>query len=240
MGLPQKARNVVPAETLRFPDAFARVRSFMTEHPQVPFQIIEDWYPEIQQKISGPFPSAPDRKRSLQTWIFVLDQFKEGQLRAYVCDPGNPKTRRAVPSSGWFIPRGLNFGMSDYLSESWEDVPGPWESTVIAGERQPIFLDRAEFDLWFQRTFAEKNSGKKNPVAASAVQPDRPVRTTDRAHRLVAVKAAIESLYGTAGPPAGLMADSRDKQINAWLEEHGLQPVKRSTIQRALRRRTGD
>lgn len=149
-----------------------------------------------------------------------------GDLISYVRDGRTGETLQLAPTGwetpDWYIPRGIHSShVDDFMT------PGP-TGTVIDGARRPVFLIRTKFEEWFRHQ-GFMGSPNASPSSEGLITNKRTPR-----HRRDATKEAIMALWGPDGLRAGLMAPQRDKTINDWLNEKGLQPVGARTIRRAF------
>lgn len=253
-GLPPWANDAVPLNSIGLSRVFRMVANALASRPDLPITtdpvllgILET---DIERKTGisfsdyarlTPEPYVEDMKAN----VFFRGRLSRGELVALVRDPGTGETLKLPPGS-WIPWRWIETGhiepgiFFDHVHIDEPHNPGP-SGTLIRGEIRPVFFHQEEFGLWYQSVFGEVlnliegTSAALTRVAAPEVRPTTPDhRANVTARRRVAIKLALDKLYGVDGPPVGLSANERDRAINEWLAKNGRSKVSEATIRRAL------
>lgn len=240
----------IPLNAIRLGGAFTALFDAIQENPRIAAEHLDPRYLSTLERLRETDSASPNLLSDEVDFHYadraanflIRDALTAGRLTACVRDPDFGEVLQ-LTSSDWVPLEWLKdeaemppYGMlSDFINEDFsvasenpfDFIWGPSGST-IRGFRRPVFFMREQFDKWMDRIVGTRNRGDGHSGMTAEQQDSR------KAHRRLAVKKAITSLWGKDGPPAGMMAAKRDMAINDWLRERGLQGVGELTVRRAL------
>ena len=176
-----RADDPIPVNAIRLTDAYERVLDAVDAHPEI--------LPEFDVDLLELLAKSRDKEREIQDpdvfdkeleefWyrkkevnIFLRKQLEEKKLVACVRDPETGDILQ-LSSDGWIpdrwtdeIPSGI---WSDYVHPDDYEYLGP-PGTLIRGALRPVFLQRADFDRWFETTCKSRvHKGRGRPVGSGS------------------------------------------------------------------------
>jgi hypothetical protein len=238
-----RAEDAIPKAAISLTDAYGCVLNVVSNHPELLPKFGEEWSDALEksreeERKAQHDPETFDQEleeewhRRKEANLFLRLQIEAAELVACVRDPqtGDVLQLRSddwIPSE-WddYIPPGI---WTDFVIPDDYEAPGP-NGSLIRGALRPVFFMRDEFEAWFKEAFAGTE-----PIATIS-EPNLKFEKLNRgrAHYQEAVREAVLAIWGQGGPPAGVKAKIRDRQINAWLAANGRSEVREATIRRAL------
>jgi hypothetical protein len=242
--LPQ-ADDAILRDAIRLTDAYERVFSLVSNHPELLPKFDEHWSESLRRSREeeskiGHDPEAFDKEteeewhRRKEVNLFLRLEIQAKKLVACVRDPELGDVLQLRPDdwipSDWddYVPP---VTWTDYITPGDYEAPGP-NGTFIRGAFRPVFFMSNEFEAWLKHIFGEK---QESLVAGSV--PSLKIQDLSnniRKHRQAAVVEAVRAIWGENGPEVGTAAETRNYKINHWLKENNRTGVGEATIRRAL------